>query len=601
MIDVKERHLPEIFFANVREFANRPFLGWKTGGAWKTISWKEMDEKVRFFALGLMSLGVKANDHVAIFSPNRWEWGVSDLAILSCGAADIPIYPTNSSVEAEYILNDSGSSMVIVAEREHLKRVLDVRHKVPTLTHIITMDAIPGIEDEQVLHFDQVIELGRRHPEPKALDRRLNGIDRDQMATLIYTSGTTGPPKGVILSHFNFLVNIQQAYLSHEDMFEKGQCGLSFLPMSHVLERTASWYMVSYLGGSLYFAESPLTVVDNMKEIHPHFVVSVPRLFEKIHGGIMEKLASASPRKQQLFNWALDVGKRRMNDRIHKRHSSAALRVQHALAERLVFKKIRENLGADAIRLLISGGGPLAGEINEFFNALGMTIHEAYGLTETSPAVTANDFDHFRFGTVGKPLGDTQVKIAADGEILIKGPQVMQGYYNKPDATKETFTEDGWFKTGDIGELVDGFLKITDRKKDLIITAGGKNISPQNIENALMSDRFIENIVVIGDRRPFISALIVPDFDALKSWAAEKGLPDGTPATLVAQPEVLALYKERISHHNQQFARVEQIKVFRLIDHSFSQENGELTPTMKMKRKAIGKNYQDLIENMYVK
>ena len=599
MLDIKEKHVPEMFYNNVREMGDQTLFGWKEEGVWKTMSWREAGLRVRNLALGLISLGVGKKDHVAIFSPNRPEWGISDIAILSCAGADIPIYPTNSAMEAEYILNDSGSSVVIAAEREHLDRILQVRENVPGLNLIITMDKIDGVDDSTVLHFDEVMALGERYEDKEELNRRLDAIDREDMATLIYTSGTTGPPKGVILTHKNFLANIYQSFLSHEEMFERRQCSLSFLPLSHSLERTTDWYVVVYLGGTIYFAESLLTVVDNMKEIHPHFVIGVPRLFEKIHAGIHEKLAAAPPRRRKIFAWAAGVGAEATAYLTQNRPMPLGLALKHRLAKAAVFNKVRANLGAERIRIFVSGGGPLAREINEFFNSLGLTVHEGYGLTETAPVATATDFKDFRFGTVGKPVKDTEIKIAEDGEILIKGPQVMKGYYNKPEATKEVFTEDGWFKTGDIGELEDGFLKITDRKKELIITAGGKNISPQNIENAVVADRYIENVVAIGDRRRFISALIVPDFEALEQWAEENNLFCGDRAELVWKPEVQRLYEGRIREYNELFSRAEQIKKFRLIDHSFSQEGGELTPTMKLKRKVINDKYGDMIEDMY--
>ncbi len=600
MIEVKERSIPEMFYNNVQELHQQPLFGWKENEQWKSMSWGEANRKVRNLALGLISLGAKPKDHIALFSPNRWEWCVSDLAILSAGCADIPIYPTNSATESEYILNDSESTIVIVAEKDHLERVLAVRERVPSLTYIITMDDIRGAyDDDQVLHIDEVFSMGEKFGEQSELDKRLMNIDQQDMATLIYTSGTTGPPKGVILTHFNFLVNAYQAYLSHEEMFERGQRSLSFLPLSHCLERTADWYVVVYLGGCMYFAESPLTVIDNMKEIRPNFVVSVPRLFEKIYSGIQEKLQTAPPRRQKIFAWALDVGAKAAQYITQNKKMPLGLRAQHALADKVVFTKIKENLGADRIKTLVSGGGPLNEEINRFFHAIGLTVHEGYGLTETTPIATASDFKNFRFGSVGKAVLDTEIKIAEDGEILIKGPQVMKGYYNKPEATAEAFTEDGWFKTGDIGELNDGFLKITDRKKELIITAGGKNISPANIEQALIVDRYIENAVAIGDARRFISALIVPDFEALQNWAKEKNISYDQPQELIEHADVQKLFEDRINAINQQFARVEQIKKFRLVNHSFSQETGELTPTMKLKRKAVNEKYSNLIEQMY--
>ena len=600
MMDIKEQHITEVFYKNAALRGDNPFMGYKEGGVWKTISWRETERRVRNLALGLASLGVNPGDHVAIFSPNRPEWGIADLAILSNGCADIPVYPTNSAEETEYILNDSGSKIVIVAEKLHFDRVMAIRDNVPTLTHVITMDRIEGAYNGgSVLHFNDVMDLGAAFEDKGELDRRMAAIKQQDMATLIYTSGTTGPPKGVILTHKNFLSNMYQAHLSHPNTFVPGQRSLSFLPLSHSLERTAGWYLMIFEQGTVYYAENPTTVVDNMQELRPDFVVSVPRLFEKIYSGIVQKVEKAPPVKKALFNFASRAGGEAAEYITQNKPLPMLLSLRYALAKKLVLDKLKVALGADHIKVFVSGGGPLAVEINKFFHALGMTVHEGYGLTETTPITNVVTFEHFRFGTVGRAVADTQVKIADDGEILIKGPQVMKGYYNKPEATAEAFDEDGWFLTGDIGEINDGFLKITDRKKALIITAGGKNISPANIEGALITDRYIENAVAIGDARPYITALIVPDFEALNVWAEEKGITAPDNASLVKDPEVLALYKQQIDIINERFARVEQIKKFHLMDHSFAQETGELTPTMKLKRKVVNTMYSGDIENLY--
>jgi len=600
MMEIKEQHITEVFYKNAALRGDMPFLGYKEQGVWKTISWREAERRARNFALGLASLGVVPGDHVAIFSPNRPEWGLSDIAILSNACADIPIYPTNSSEETEYILNDSGSKIVIVAEKMHFDRVMAIRENVPTLTHIITMDRIEGAYNGgSILHFDDVMELGAAHEDPGELDRRMASIKQEDMATLIYTSGTTGPPKGVILTHKNFLSNMYQAHISHPNVFVPGQKSLSFLPLSHSLERTAGWYLMIFEGGTVYYAEDPTTVVDNMQELRPDFVVSVPRLFEKIYSGIVQKVEKASPFKKAMFNFASTTGAEAAEHITQNKPLPLGLTIRYALAKKLVLNKLKIALGADNIKVFVSGGGPLSVEVNKFFHSLGMTVHEGYGLTETTPITNVVTFEDFRFGTVGKPVADTQIKIAEDGEILIKGPQVMKGYYNKPEATAEAFDEDGWFLTGDIGEVNDGFLKITDRKKALIITAGGKNISPANIEGALITNRYIENAVAIGDARPFITALIVPDFEALHEWAEEKGITAPDNAMLVKDPEVLALFKEQVDLVNERFARVEQVKKFSLMDHSFTQETGELTPTMKLKRKVVNTKYADDINGLY--
>jgi long-chain acyl-CoA synthetase len=461
------------------------------------------------------------------------------------------------------------------------------------------MDPLEGINEPNVLHFDDVLEFGGRHSDPQALPERMSKIEPEQMATLIYTSGTTGPPKGVMLTHRNFLINARQAFHSHEEIFEQGQIALSFLPLSHSLERLAGWYLLIYCTGAVYYAESANTVVDNMREIHPNFIIAVPRLFEKIYAGMQDKLSKASAFKKFLFHWCAGVGGKAASYLAQGKPLPFFLGLKYRLAKRLALDKIRAALGADRLKLFVSGGAPLSRGINEFFHSIGMPIHEGYGLSETSPLTHVNTYKNFRFGSVGKPVLDTEMKIAEDGEILLKGPQVMKGYFNKPEATAETFTDDGWFKTGDIGIIDDGYLIITDRKKDLIITAGGKNISPQNLENAIVTDLFVETIVAIGDAKPFISALIVPDFAVLENWAKEKGILFASRAELINNPKTQRLFEERLAVYNEKFARVEQIKKFKLLEQSFSQEMGELTPTLKVKRKVVNQKYKALLEEMY--
>ncbi|RJO74507.1 MAG: long-chain fatty acid--CoA ligase [Myxococcales bacterium] len=601
MLDIKEKHIPEVFFANAARFADQPMLGYKTGGEWKTLSWREVEARVRRLALGLAALGVGRGDHVALFSPNRPEWAIADLAIMSAARADIPIYPTNSAPEAEYILNDSGSKAIILASQEHFDRIQAVRARCPALKHIITMDRVKGGEgDPAVLHWDDVLALGERHADPDELRRRIEAIEPTEMATLIYTSGTTGPPKGVMLTHRNFMANCYQAALSHEGVIVPGGETLSFLPLSHVLERLGGWYLPMFFGATIYYAESPTTVVDDMKVVRPYYVTSVPRIFEKIHAAVHAKVAGAPPVKRKLFSWSVGVGAQAIPYWTQGRAVPFPLSFKLKLARKLVLDKLRAGLGMDRLMTMITGGGPLAKEIQAWFLALGVPLHEAYGLTETSPLLTTNTFEAMRVGTVGRAATDTEIKIAADGEIMVRGPQVMKGYYNKPEATREVLSEDGWFATGDVGVLdADGFLKITDRKKELFITSGGKNISPANLENAMVTDSFIETIVTVGDRRPFISALIVPDFAVLEAWAREKGLAFASRAELLASPEVRRLFEERLTALNAPFGKVEQVKKFALLPSSFSQETGELTPTMKLKRKAIAQKYGMEIEEMY--
>lgn len=598
MIEIKEKHIPELFFKRVAEMGDKPFLARRNKSGWETFSWKEIENRVVNFAFGLMSLGISKEDHVAIFSPNRVEWAISDIAILSAAKADIPIYPTNSAEEAEYILNDSSSVAIVLADETHLKAVLQVKDRCPALKHIIMMDKIADAPEE-VLHFDDVIKLGENFDDKEELERRLESTKIDDMATLIYTSGTTGPPKGVILTHKNFLSNVYQAYNTHKEIFKPDKSCLSFLPLSHSMERTGGWYLAIFNGITIYYAQDAKTVVDDMKEVKPNFLISVPRLFEKIYAGIHQKVEGASPLKKKLFSLASNAGLDAIDYLTQHKPMPLFVKLRYMFFKRLVLDKLKVALGAENIEAVISGGGPLSVDVNRFLNCIGFPVHEAYGLTETTPVVAANTPAAFRFGSVGRAVADTEIRIAEDGEILVRGPQVMKGYYNKPEATAEAIDKDGWFYTGDIGKLEDDFLFITDRKKDLIITAGGKNISPQNIENSIVIDPYIETVVVIGDKKPYITALLVPDFEMLQQWAEENGVKYTDNSDLISKPEILKLYEDRIAIYNPQFARVEQIKKFRLLGKEFTQQSNELTPTMKLKRKVVSEKYSEEIESLY--
>lgn len=600
MLTIPHRHIPEVFYRNTARFGSQPFLGFKENGAWKTWSWTEVENKVKTLAWALLALGVDKGDYVAIFAPNGPMWAVSDLAALSVGATDVPIYATNSAGECEYILNDSGSKVCFAGTAEHLEKIQSIRAKVPSLTHVIALGPMKGDQAPGVLTLQAAMKLGAEFSDKARLDTRLSGIDPEDVATLIYTSGTTGPPKGVMLTHRNFLANVIQAERSHPTTFEQGKdILLSFLPLSHSLERTAGWNLPLYMGCTIYYAESMLTVVDNMKELRPHFAVSVPRLFEKIYDGVNEKVAKAPPLKKKLFAWAVETGSQSLDYSLENKPMPLLLNLKYALAKKLVLGKLPPALGLDRIKVFVSGGAPLAAHINRFFHAIGVTVHEGYGLSETTPILTVNGFGSTRFGTVGKVVEGTEVTIAEDGEIVVRGPQVMKGYHNQPEATREVLTEDGWFHTGDIGVFEDGYLRITDRKKNIIITAGGKNISPQNLESALSAKPHVGQVVVIGDQRPYLTALIVPTFETLEPWAREKGLAFASRAELVALPDVLKHYDDAVAEMNKEFARVEQIKKITLLDHEFSQATGELTPTLKVKRKVVLQMYAGEIEAMY--
>jgi long-chain acyl-CoA synthetase len=599
-MNIVERHIPEVFFKNAELHGPYPFLGYKEGGSWKTWSWGETRERVIALAQALIRLGIGKGDHVAIFSPNCPMWAVCDLATLSTGAIDVPIYATNSASECEYILNDSQCKVCFVGSPGHLQTILSIRARVPSLTHVVAMHAMAGDDSGGVLSSAATTALGEDTPQRQELEVRLKDLGPEDVATLIYTSGTTGPPKGVMLTQRNFLANVLQAEHSHPDIFEaRKDIQLSFLPLSHSLERTAGWYLPMHYGCCIYHAESMLSVVDNMKELRPNFAVSVPRLFEKIHDGVHQKVAGASSLKRRLFSWAVGIGRRRLSCTLNNRPVPRLLALQHRLASRLVLSKIRVALGLDRIKVFVSGGAPLAPHIAEFFHALGVAVHEGYGLSETTPILTVNTFDSTRLGTVGKAVEETEIRIADDGEVVIRGPQVMKGYHNQPEATREVLDRDGWFHTGDIGALEDGFLRITDRKKNIIITAGGKNVSPQNIETALLARPHVGQAVVIGDRRPCLTALIVPSFETLEPWAKAQGIACASREELLIHPRVLGAFDQALSDVNRELGRVEQVKRYTLLAREFAQATGELTPTLKIRRKVVLEMYARQIEAMY--
>ncbi|HNY64426.1 MAG TPA: long-chain fatty acid--CoA ligase [Deltaproteobacteria bacterium] len=593
-----ERSIAGIFHNRAEKYQFEPFLRYKHQGRYTPISWREMARIVTNLGLGLISLGVKKTDIVTIFSENCWQWLAADLASLSIGAANAPIYATNSGEESAYIINDCGSRFLFVSDQEHLNRILSVRSKLKGLKKIITFEP-PEKPDKDILTFDELLAMGEESKDKKAFEERLQSIDPEGLATLIYTSGTTGPPKGVMLTHANFVANIMQSFASHP-MIGHHDEALLFLPWSHSLGRTIGIYLMIHIGAVMNLAESFGTVMQNMLETRPTLVVSVPRLFEKIHTGIVSKAQSAPPVKKKLFNWASSVAMRAVDYKVQRKPMPPTLKLQYDLAEKLVYAKIRQALGMDRIKIFINGGGPLAVDIDRFFNGIGITLHNGYGLTETTPVTNVNTFDCFAFGSVGPALADTHIRIASDGEILVKGPQVMKGYFNRPEDTKAAFTEDGWFMTGDIGTIDErGCLSITDRKKDIIVTAGGKNIAPQNIENTLATDPFIEQAVVIGEGRKYLSALIVPNFSELMSYAKKQGISFDEKEDLIMKPEIVTFYNERIGALMKDYARVEQIRRFTLLPREFSIESGELTPTLKMKRKVIGANFAEQIEAMY--
>ncbi len=568
-------------------------------GVYTDISWRQMDEMVRKVGYFLLSRGIKPGDKIALFSPNRYEWWVTDLAILSIGAVNVPIYATNSAVEAKYIIENSDSVICFTGEKEHLDKVMEVRDKLPGLREIIVFDDLKS-SVEGVIDLKEAMKQGSAFDGKAGFEERLKGINPDDMATIIYTSGTTGDPKGVMLSHNNFISNVNQLYSVDPELFKEEHTLLSFLPLSHSFERTVGYYSALNAGKKVCFAEDFSKILQNLQEVRPTLIVSVPRLYEKIHAGILAKVSEAPPVKKALFNWAMSLAKKNLPYICRDKPRKGLFALQYALADKIIFSKLKAALGMDRLRFALSGGGPLSVSDAEFFLGMGIKVCEGFGLTETSPVTHGNRPDFIKPGTVGPALRDTLVKIGEGGEVLIKGPQVMMGYYKNEAATKEVMTEDGFFRTGDIGEIdSDGYLKITGRIKDLIVTSGGKNISPQNIENSLKTSIYIEQVAVIGDNRKYLSALIVPAFAELENWAKNNGISFASRRELLEHPEVQKLFAGEIQENTKHYARVEQIRKFKLLDAEWSQQTDELTPTLKVKRRVIDKKYAREIESMY--
>jgi long-chain acyl-CoA synthetase len=551
---------------------------------------------VQAASIGLRELGIADGDRVAILSENRPEWAVTDYACLAARCTDVPIYPTLPARQVEYILRDSGAVAVLVSSAAQLEKVRSIRDRLPALRHVIAFDAdarAPG-----AVPFDELLACGRsaqaRHPDWRA---HALAATPDDLATLIYTSGTTGDPKGVMLTHGNIASNVTTCVRLFR--FVEGDECLSFLPLSHIFERMFGHYSMFYAGVVINYAGSIDTVAADMQERRPTMMASVPRLYEKIYSRVLDSVrASPSPRRH-IFAWARRVGEEWVERTLARAPIPPSLALRRRLADALVFAKLRARTGG-RIRFFISGGAPLSAEIAKFFAAAGMPILEGYGLTETSPVMAVNTFGHTKLGTVGRAIPEVEIRIAPDGEIVTRGPNVMRGYYGKPQATADAIDGDGWFHTGDIGLIdAEGYLRITDRKKDLIVTAGGKNIAPQPIENLAKRSKFVSNAVMLGDRRPFPIMLVVPNPEPLRAWAARHGLPTDDVERLVARPEVHTKLEREVRKTLRDLAQFEMPKKFLLLPRDFSVESGELTPTLKVRRRVVEERHKAAIEALY--
>jgi long-chain acyl-CoA synthetase len=574
----------------------RAFLH-KTAEGWLAIPSAEMVRRVAGLARALAELGVRRGDRVAVFAANRPEWHVADLAISGLGGVSVPLYFRESIERMAYILNDSECRVAFAAGGEQVGKILEYRGRVPSLEHIVSAcaPAPPYAPQYDALQYETLI-AGAGEQDIAVYRQSAATVTASQLATLIYTSGTTGEPKGVMLTHANLVSNAMDTFREYE--FGPDEMALSILPLAHVYERTIDYGYI-FRSIPIAYVEHAEQVQEALLEMHPTIMAAVPRVFEKTYAAILERKRKLNGAQQRIFSWALRTAVRSVPWKADGKPASLALKLEWKIADRLVYAKIREGTGG-RVHSFCSGSAPLEKELAEFFWAVGLPVYEGYGLTETSPVVSANVPGHVKVGTVGRPIANVEVKIAADGEILVRGACVMQGYYHKPDATKESFTADGWLMTGDIGELdADGYLRVTDRKKELLKTASGKFVAPQLIENKLKTSPYISQAMIVGDRKKFVSALVVPDFAAVEAKAREAGITFASRSEMVQQQWVRELLGKEMDRLTQDLARYEKPKRFALLDGEFSFDNGLLTYTLKLKRREIQKRYQEMIEQLY--
>jgi long-chain acyl-CoA synthetase len=589
--------LIEAFERIARNHKRSDTLNYKRDGRWISISADEMISRTRHIAAGLYSLGVRPGDRVALLSESRPEWTLTDAGCLFAGAIDVPIYPTLTPPQVRYILKDSGARVLVLSTHRKFLEVKEILRECPAVEQVVFFDG-PDVDNTQGITLaelerrGQILEAEKSH----LIDDLAHSITPDQLATIIYTSGTTGEPKGVMLTHANLISNLIDG--AGNLSFDENDIALSVLPLSHIFERQAM-YMYLYQGMAVYYAESLETIGPNLREVCPTILVGVPRIFEKIYDRIKERVAAKGRLNVAVLSWAVSVAKAYARFEVNKRKVPAVLALKHKLATKLVFSKWRQAFGG-RIRLLVSGGAALPEELGYIYLGAGIPIIQGYGLTETSPVITTGRLEDNRIGTVGKPIPRVEIRIAADGEIETRGPNVMLGYYNKPEETRAVFTEDGWFKTGDIGTIdADGFLRITDRKKELFKTSGGKYISPQPIEQMIKGSRFVNQVVLIGNGRKFPAALIVPNWQQIESYAQLKGINVTSHAELCRHERIIDLFERQIAALTLELAQYERVKKVTLLENEFTIEGGELTPTLKVKRRVIDEKYRSVIDQIY--
>jgi long-chain acyl-CoA synthetase len=589
--------LAELFRQAFKKHNRADALNYKAGGEWRKISSDEVRSRAENIALGLYSLGLRKGDKAAILAANSPDWTITDAGCQFAGIVDVPVYTTLTDNSVCYIINDSGTKVFFLENQETFERIAKIFPECKTLEKLIFFDAT-GVTAENAMPLAELEKLGAdlKAEKPHLIDELFKAIEPHDVATLIYTSGTTGEPKGVMLSHQNLIANVIDA--GEKYAFTEKDVPLSVLPLSHVFERTGM-YLYIFNGMGVFYAESIDKVADNLREVRPTIFVGVPRIFEKVYAKAKLKAAQDSPLKEKIFDWAIETGKEFALKNERREPIAFFPAIKHTIADRLVFSKLRDFFGG-RLRFCVTGGAALSNEIWLIFIGAGISIMQGYGLTETSPVISSNNPIEARLGSVGKPIRNTEVRIASDGEIEVSGAGVMLGYYNKPEATRDAFTEDGWFKTGDIGELdADGFLRITDRKKELFKTSGGKYIAPSPIEQMIKGSRFVSQVVLIGNDRKFPSALIVPSFEQLESYAKQQGLNLKTPKDFCENAAIIKLFENQVEEMTKDLAKFEKVKKIALLEEELTVEGGEMTPTLKVKRRVVDEKYKYLIDKIY--
>lgn len=593
-----DKNLCEMLFKRVEAYGSQPALRARDGEGWSAITYSEFGAQVKNVALGLYALGVRAKDCVCLFSTNRPEWTIADYGILSAGGVTVPVYPTLLPKDVAYIINHCEAKIIFIENESLLEKLRLIEDELTHVTAVVVLSGTFKKLKKKTIALKEFLGDGKELDEkkPELFETLAKDVIRDDTATLVYTSGTTGPPKGAMLTHHNILFVCEALTQVWPDVnYERH---LSYLPLAHVFERVAGEFYCIYRGATIYYAVSLDTIGQDAPEAKPSLFIGVPRVYEKLYERIKLAFENEKGAKKAIMQWAFSVGAKVTKIRQNGKNIPFALQTQYNLAEKLVYSKLRARLGGE-IEFMVSGAAPLSRDVAEFFHSAGLLLLEGYGLTETTAPATANMPHDFKLGTVGKPMPGVDIKIAQDGEILIKGGNVFAGYYKNPEATKTALVK-GWLYTGDVGEIdKDGFLKITDRKKDLIITAGGKNIAPQNIENLMKTSHFVSQFVALGDRMPYLVALVTLNKEEIEKFAASGNIKEKDYSKLIQHPQVQKLVEGIIAEKNQQLAKFETIKKFRILEKDFSIDGGELTPTLKVKRKVVLERYGKLVEEMY--